>query len=115
MAFLKVFEGGEERTAFLGDSSLVVGRGEDADIFIRDLKASRRHCVVEPGGATGWRVRDLQSGTLLAPDANSHSQTGPGSCKLDAAGRNAPRRRCKPQLPKVGIAIGQGAQDVPLP
>ncbi len=62
MAFLKVFEGGEERTAFLGESSLVVGRGDDADIFIRDIKASRRHCVVEPGGATGWRVRDLQSG-----------------------------------------------------
>jgi pSer/pThr/pTyr-binding forkhead associated (FHA) protein len=40
---------------------VVVGRGRDCDICIRDSKVSRQHCVIEPTGDGGWRVRDLGS------------------------------------------------------
>jgi FHA domain len=62
MAFLKVYVGGTERTVFLGDAPLVIGRDAQCDIPIQDLKISRRHCVIEPAGPGGWRVRDLDSG-----------------------------------------------------
>lgn len=67
MAFLKVFSRGEERTVFLGSEPILVGRGEDADILLQDVKASRLHCVIEPCGGERWRVRDLDSanGTKL--------------------------------------------------
>ncbi|MEE8106236.1 MAG: FHA domain-containing protein [Planctomycetota bacterium] len=61
MAFLKVFERGEERTVFLGSEPIVIGRGAGVELFIKDKKASRHHCIVEPHG-DGWRVRDLGSG-----------------------------------------------------
>ncbi|MDH3590844.1 MAG: FHA domain-containing protein, partial [Planctomycetota bacterium] len=61
MAFLKVYTNGEERTVFLGDAPVVIGRAQDADVMIKDVKASRRHCVIEPEPG-GWRVRDLGSG-----------------------------------------------------
>jgi len=61
MAFLKVISNGEERTVFLGDEPVVLGRGEDADVLLKDVKASRAHCVIEPTQG-GWAVRDLGSG-----------------------------------------------------
>ncbi|HEX5135790.1 MAG TPA: FHA domain-containing protein [Planctomycetota bacterium] len=62
MAFLKVYVGGTERTVFLGDAPVVIGRDAECDIPIPDLKISRRHCVIEPADGGGWRVRDLRSG-----------------------------------------------------
>jgi len=62
MAFLKVYVGGTERTVFLGDQPVVIGRDVGCDIPIPDLKISRRHCVIEPAEGGGWRVRDLESG-----------------------------------------------------
>ncbi|MGQ0613800.1 MAG: FHA domain-containing protein [Planctomycetaceae bacterium] len=62
MAFLKVFGSGEERTVFLGDAPIVVGRGEETDLRILDLKISRQHCSIEPLGGGRWQVRDLKSG-----------------------------------------------------
>jgi len=62
MAFLKVFGSGEERTVFLGDAPMVVGRGEETDVRILDLKISRQHCSFEPLGEGRWQVRDLKSG-----------------------------------------------------
>ncbi len=62
MAFLKVFALGQERTVFLGDAPLVVGRDAHCDVPIPDAKVSRRHCVIEPLGGGRWRVRDLGSG-----------------------------------------------------
>ncbi|MGH7163841.1 MAG: FHA domain-containing protein, partial [Planctomycetota bacterium] len=62
MAFLKVIGQGEERTVFLADAPLVLGRGEDTDVLLTDLKVSRRHCAIEPCGPARWRVRDLGSG-----------------------------------------------------
>jgi hypothetical protein len=46
--------------------SLTVGRSPDCDVVIHDLKASRRHCAIEPTREGGWRMRDLGSrnGTL---------------------------------------------------
>jgi len=61
MAFLKVFSNGEERTVFLGDDPVVVGRGADVDVMVVDRKASREHCVIEPVADGRWRVLDLRS------------------------------------------------------
>lgn len=62
MAFLKVFIAGQERTVFLGEAPLVLGRDAHCDVPIADLKVSRRHCVLEPLGGGRWQVRDLDSG-----------------------------------------------------
>ncbi|MHC4958339.1 MAG: FHA domain-containing protein [Planctomycetota bacterium] len=62
MAFLKVYTNGEERTVFLGDEPIIVGRGQDTDVMLRDGKASRRHAVIEPCGGGRWRVLDMGSG-----------------------------------------------------
>ena len=62
MAFLKVFAHGEERTVFLSDEPVVLGRAKECDILLNDLKASREHAVIEPYGEGRWRVRDLGSG-----------------------------------------------------
>jgi predicted component of type VI protein secretion system len=50
---------------------LTVGRSPDCDVVVPDVKASRRHCVVEPAAEGGWRVRDLGSrnGTLKGGEA----------------------------------------------
>jgi pSer/pThr/pTyr-binding forkhead associated (FHA) protein len=49
---------------------LTFGRGHDCDVVIPDLKASRRHCAIEPTPDGGWQVRDLGSrnGTLKGED-----------------------------------------------
>ena len=62
MAFLKVFTNGTERTIFLGDDPVVFGREESCDVLVKDIKASRVHCVVELAENGGWCVRDLDSG-----------------------------------------------------
>jgi hypothetical protein len=59
---LKVFAHGEERTVFLGDDPVLLGRAKECDILLNDLKASREHAVIEPYGDGEWRVRDLGSG-----------------------------------------------------
>lgn len=62
MAFVKVYTNGEERTVFLGDKPLLFGRGKDVDCLLNDPKASRHHCILEPGAMGLWTVRDLGSG-----------------------------------------------------
>jgi len=62
MAFLKVFTNGDERTVFLGEEPIVIGRGEDCDVLLKDAKVSREHCVFEPCEGGHWRVLDLRSG-----------------------------------------------------
>ncbi len=65
-------------TARLDSGSLVIGRGEDADLRLGNPVVSRRHCVVSGDGAR-WQVVDQStSGTLLngerlaAPRALQH-------------------------------------------
>ena len=62
MAYLKVISAEGERTVFLSADPVVLGRGQEADVLIKDIKISRRHCVVEPCGGGKWAVRDLESG-----------------------------------------------------
>ncbi|MFQ5845504.1 MAG: FHA domain-containing protein, partial [Planctomycetota bacterium] len=71
MAYLKVFGEQGERTVFLADSAVVLGRGEDADILLKDIKVSRLHCVVEPTGDGRWRVRDLDSGNGICVNGDT--------------------------------------------
>lgn len=62
MAFLKVFAPEGERTVFLGEGRVVIGRGDDTDVMLADRKASRHHCAIEAAGPGRWRVIDLGSG-----------------------------------------------------
>jgi len=51
----------------LGGEPVTIGRSPESTIPLVDEKASRLHCQIEPDGAGGWRVRDLNSrnGTRL--------------------------------------------------
>lgn len=58
---LRVLKGPDQGTTFiLKDSSITLGRGEDADIVLSDLKASRLHARLEYT-AGGWVINDLGS------------------------------------------------------
>jgi general secretion pathway protein E len=49
------------RPIALAAEPVTIGRHPDNTICIKDEKASRFHCVIEPDGNGGWRVRDLES------------------------------------------------------
>jgi len=63
----------------LGDESLVIGRGEKADITLPEPKASRRHVLLTPQ-AGGVVVRDLGStnGTWRGTTRIDQARIGPG-------------------------------------
>ena len=61
MAFLIVQQERREIDRHELTGPVIVGRGRDCDIVIRDSKVSRHHCRIEPTGDGGWRVRDLGS------------------------------------------------------
>jgi len=129
MAFLKVYTGGEERTVFLGDAPLVIGRDAQCDIPIADVKVSRRHCVLEPTGRGGWRVRDLGSGNgtrvngreVECKDLAREDVVEVGDAKVlfageaaavvaaeppEAAPRGPARRRAAPRKPPIAYWLG---------
>jgi general secretion pathway protein E len=49
------------RTIKVEDEPVSIGRHPDNSVALADEKLSRYHCVVEPDGAGGFRVRDLGS------------------------------------------------------
>ncbi len=59
----------------LSHKPVSIGRGHDNAIRLRDEKASRNHCIIEPDGKGGFTVRDLQSrnGTKVNDLKVSHS------------------------------------------
>ncbi len=60
-ARFKVVQGPDYGAVYvLVGTRAIMGRGEDVDMIISDLKMSRRHAEIESGG-TGWEVRDLGS------------------------------------------------------
>jgi hypothetical protein len=60
-ARLKVVQGPDYGATYvLTGAQASVGRGEDADVVISDLKASRKHATLTMGAA-GWSVKDLGS------------------------------------------------------
>jgi len=66
--------------AVLPDRPVAIGRHPDNDIVIQDELASRFHCVVEPNGGQGFRVRDLGSrnGTYLNEEQITDHELRPG-------------------------------------
>ena len=61
LARLRVLKGADRGTIFvIKDSRVTVGRGEDSDVMIADLKASRLHAEIS-SSPVGWQVRDLGS------------------------------------------------------
>ena len=57
----KVVQGADRGSIFvITGKSFTMGRGEDNDIVISDIKASRRHVQVLVG-PTGWSIRDMGS------------------------------------------------------
>jgi predicted component of type VI protein secretion system len=61
MAFLIVQQARQEIDRYELTGPVIVGRGRDCDIVIRDSKVSRHHCRIEPTDDGGWRVWDLGS------------------------------------------------------
>jgi pSer/pThr/pTyr-binding forkhead associated (FHA) protein len=59
---LRVLKGPDQGLVYIiRNSSILVGRGDESDAIIGDLKASRKHFKLEFGTA-GWTVTDLGSG-----------------------------------------------------
>jgi pSer/pThr/pTyr-binding forkhead associated (FHA) protein len=61
MAFLIVEQERREIDRYELTGPVVVGRGRDCDVVIRDAGVSRRHCRLEPTPDGDWRVTDLGS------------------------------------------------------
>lgn len=57
---LKTIRGDSQDTR-LHNRPVSIGRGPDNVVCIRDDKASRNHCVIEPDGRGGYTVTDLKS------------------------------------------------------
>ncbi|MBS1959867.1 MAG: FHA domain-containing protein [Bdellovibrionales bacterium] len=58
---IRVIKGPDKGTTYvLKDSSLVIGRGEDVDVMITDIKASRAHARLDYTSG-GWVMSDLGS------------------------------------------------------
>ncbi|MEZ6194423.1 MAG: sigma 54-interacting transcriptional regulator [Planctomycetota bacterium] len=64
---LRVQNGERTEEYALGVEPIAIGRGPDNNLVVRDGRASRNHCRIEPDGEGGWRVNDLgsQNGTFL--------------------------------------------------
>jgi predicted component of type VI protein secretion system len=97
---------------------LTIGRSHDCDVVIPDLKASRRHCVVEPAPDGGWRVRDLGSrnGTLKGDELITESPLSGGdllwlgeSTCLQFGEGEMPRRR--PRHPHEALELARDSAD----
>jgi pSer/pThr/pTyr-binding forkhead associated (FHA) protein len=59
---LRVLKGPDQGLVYIvRDSSVIVGRGEESDVVIGDLKASRKHFRMDYG-VDGWVINDLGSG-----------------------------------------------------
>jgi hypothetical protein len=95
---------------------LCVGRAPDCDLVISDVKASRRHCVIEPTPDGGWRVRDLGSrnGTLRGDESVTECSLASGdilwlgeSVCLQFGEGEMPRRR--PQHPHEALELARDA------
>ncbi|MEK6705839.1 MAG: FHA domain-containing protein [Bdellovibrionota bacterium] len=62
VARLRVIQGPDTGTIFiLSGSKALIGRGEENDIVISDLKASRTHAELSKSSSGTWFIRDLGS------------------------------------------------------
>lgn len=68
------------RTIKVESDPVSIGRHPDNVLCLHDEKLSRFHCVVEPDGGGGFRVRDLGSrnGTRLNEEKVGETPIGPG-------------------------------------
>ena len=99
---------------------LTVGRSPDCDVVIHDLKASRRHCAIEPAPDGGWCVRDLGSrnGTLKGGEPVTECSLSSGDVLwlgenvcLQFFGGEMPRRRPAHPHEALDLARGDAADD----
>jgi len=66
MARLFVLSGASIGTTFDIDGSVVLGRGDEADVVLREPSVSRKHAQLEPQLEPGvWKVIDLNSSNGL--------------------------------------------------
>lgn len=73
---------GRGRPIRLKDDPITIGRHPDNRLRLKDDMASRHHCVIEPDGRGGHRLRDLGSrnGTKLNGMRVTESRLGDGDC-----------------------------------
>lgn len=94
---------------------MTVGRAPDCDVVVPDLRASRRHCTIEPSPEGGWRVRDLGSrnGTLRGGECVTECSLANGDvlwlgenvCLQFAEGEMP---RCRPSCPDEALELARG-------
>jgi pSer/pThr/pTyr-binding forkhead associated (FHA) protein len=61
MAFIVYSIRGQELGRRVLDGPLIIGRAQDCDVRIRDIRLSRHHCRIEPTRGGAWTVIDLGS------------------------------------------------------
>jgi len=101
------------RTIKVEAESVSIGRHPDNTIALQDEKLSRYHCVVEPDGAGGFRVRDLGSrnGTKINESKVIESPVGHGdTLKLGDQEYVAEVVDAAPEAP---VRKGRGANAAP--
>ncbi len=105
-------DGAEERFA-LEAAVVTIGRGLEADIRIKDIKASRRHCQVVKT-PEGFKLVDLGSGNGTFVNGiqvkeqplktGDQIQVGQTVIVFDAGAQEEPKKTATAALPKVGPA-----------
>ena len=76
MARVRVIKGPDLGSTFVLDHTrFVLGRGEDADVVLTDLKASRHHAEIILDGSH-WIIRDLGSANGILCNGVSTRQAG---------------------------------------
>jgi pSer/pThr/pTyr-binding forkhead associated (FHA) protein len=119
MGFIAAYRNGELVTRRDLSGPMVVGRARNADLWVADIRVSRRHCRIEPEG-DGWAVVDLDSrnGTHVGDSAVGRrrhvladgDQITIGDTVLHfGAGKLAPQR---PADPETALAAARGERGV---
>ncbi|MFQ5845465.1 MAG: FHA domain-containing protein, partial [Planctomycetota bacterium] len=104
-----IVEGGETRDFVTDKPEVTVGRSSRNDIYIKDLKASRRHCRFEFGGGSATVVDQAsQNGTLVNGSHIDRRALRPGDCVQVGAVRIYYDHR--PDRPEDGDSTWDGVE-----
>jgi general secretion pathway protein E len=107
------------RTVKVETDPVSIGRHPDNGLCLHDEKLSRFHCIVEPDGAGGFRVRDLGSrnGTRINEEKITEANVGHGDILrlgahefvLEFAADPAPAPEARKRSREPASAAGRGS------
>ena len=96
-------------TLALGGEPVTLGRDRTSTLHLRDLAASRQHCVIEPAGE-GFRLRDLESrhGTFVNSLPVRARDLQPGD-RITVGESLFLVQRDDPEMPGEGLLLDEGS------